>query len=521
MKLFLSTLAAALMLGASFSAQADSFKTKRCVNMGNALDAPSEGEWGHTIEASSFKTIAEAGFDTVRIPVRWSAYTSGAPNYKINERFFKRVSDVINQGLANDLQVVLNIHHFEELNEAPEENFTKFIALWAQIAERYKDLPDTVYFEVINEPNGAFKGDIMRKIITQGFKKIRETNPTRIVILGGEDWSGIESLPSIPAIEDPNQVYTFHYYDPFPFTHQKASWTDLKNSGTVTWGSSQDKAELKAAAKYAAKVQRETGIPVFLGEFGAYEKAPYRDVVDYTRETRKAFEKAGISWCVWNFTATFPLSDTETKSWDANKLAALGLSSGQKTTEAKPVKASSSSYAGQSIDDAFNSLRRKIGRDGELIMVPFVDQLNHYGVGKAKLVKDNGVPDGQALEVKMSGKSKNPWDGGLSGAIPGKIKKGDVVIMSYWAKTIKGEGVISSAGMQLNKPPYPAMAMEPARATSEWQQFYTSAKAPQDYGPSEAGYVIQLAGAKQTVRIGPVFILNLGQGVNLSQLPRH
>lgn len=518
-------IAAIALMGLSSAAHADTFKTKRCMNMGNALDAPKEGQWGHTIEANSFKVIAEAGFDTVRIPVKWSAHTNGAPGYKINERFFRRVTDVLNQALANDLQIILNIHHFDELNEAPEENFDKFIALWEQIATRYKDLPESVYFEVINEPNGNFKGDLMRKIVAQGFKKIRESNPTRIVIMGGDDWSGIKSIPTIPAIDDPNQVYTFHYYDPFPFTHQKASWTDLKNSGKVNWGSSADKAELRAAARYARKVQEETGIPLFLGEIGAYEKAPYADVVNYTRETRKAFEGAGISWCVWNFTATFPFYDTDKKKWDKNKLDALGMSASgtyeAKTDDVKTVAAKTygSSNNAPTIDDAFNAMRRQIGRDGELMMAPFTENLTSYGSAKLKLVKDKGAPDGTATEVKVSRKGKNPWDSGLSGAVAGEIKKGDTVVMSYWAKTMNGEGIISNAGLQQNSAPYTAMAMEPASVGTDWQQYFVSAKAERDYAPSEAGYTIQVAGAKQTLRIGPVFVLNLGQNVGDLNLP--
>lgn len=523
--LFTAAFTAAALLGAALPAQADSFNTKRCMNMGNALDAPTEGAWGHTIEASSFKAVADAGFDTVRIPVRWSAHTSGGPNYKIDERFFRRVSEVIDQALANNLQVILNVHHFEELNEAPEAHYAKFIALWGQIAQRYKDLPSSVYFEVLNEPNGKLEGDVMRKIVAAGFAKIRESNPTRILIMGGDNWSGIKSLPTIPAVKDANQVYTFHYYDPFDFTHQKTGWTHLKDSGSRGWGSAADKSELKAAAKYAAQVQRETGIPIFLGEIGAYEKAPYRDIVDYTRETRQAFEKAGISWCVWNFTSTFPFYDTNKKEWDANKLAALGLSPNRGAPKTRPVKSSGkvgdSAFKGQSLDDAFNALRRKIGREGQLIMAPFADQLGSYGTAKVKTVTDSGVPDGKATEVKVSRKGKNPWDSGLSGPIAGEIKKGDTVIMSYFAKAMKGDGIISNAGLQLNSAPYTALAAEPAQLSQEWQQFFVSAKAERDYAPSDAGYSIQVAGAKQTVRIGPIFILNLGQGVDKSRLPRN
>ena len=506
-------LAAATLLMSPVAANADTFKTKRCMNMGNALDAPKEGEWGHVIAPGSFKVVADAGFDTVRIPVRWSAHTGRAPDYKIDEKFFRRVTAVIDQALAQDLIVILNIHHFDELNTDPEDNFAKFIALWSQIATRYKDLPDSVYFEVVNEPNGNFKGDVMRKIVSEGFKTIRESNPTRILIMGGDEWSGIKTLPTIPRIDDPNQVYTFHYYDPFPFTHQKASWTDLKNSGSVNWGSAADKAELKAAAKYAAQVQRETGIPLFLGEMGAYEKAPYGDVVNYTRETRKAFEQAGIGWCVWNFTATFPFYNSERKAWDENKLAALGMTPGGAPATDKNAAGPSS------LDDAYNMLRRQIGRDGELIMAPYPEQLGKYGSLKVKPVDDKTAPGGSALEVRMSRKAKNPWDAGLTGPIPVAIKSGDALVMSYWAKTVKGDGIITNAGLQLNREPYTALAARPANPGSDWQQYHISVKTDRDYAAGEAGYSIQLAGAKQTLRIGPVFILNLGQGVDVSKLP--
>lgn len=520
MKLYVSSIAAAIaLLGTSLPARADSFKTQRCMNMGNALDAPSEGEWGHTIEARSFKVVADAGFDTVRIPVRWSAHTGPGPDYKINERFFRRVTEVIDQALENELQVILNIHHFDELNENPEETADKFLKLWGQIAPRYKDLPESVYFEVINEPNGNFKGDIMREIVTKGFEKIRESNPTRILIMGGDEWSSIRNIDTIPTIDDPNQVYTFHYYDPFKFTHQKTSWTDLKNSGSETWGSSADKAELKTAAEYAAKVQRETGIPLFLGEIGAYEKAPYRDIVNYTRETREAFEDAGISWCVWNFTATFPFYDSAKRKWDDNKLAALGLTPTGSAPKVVKPKTSGSPFEGQSIDDTFNALRRQIGHDGELIMAPYTEQITAYGTAKIKVVNDIGAPSGKATEVKIKRQGANPWDGGLSGPIAGDIKKGDTVIMSYWAKTVKGDGIISNAGLQLNSEPYTALVMEPSRVDTEWEQFFVSTVADRDFGKTEAGYGIQVAGAKQTLRFGPIFIMNLGQNVDPSTLP--
>ncbi|MEL6869158.1 MAG: glycoside hydrolase family 5 protein [Pseudomonadota bacterium] len=511
-------MASGLLALASAVVRADSFDTRRCINMGNALDAPEEGEWGHTIEAESFRRIAQAGFDTVRIPVRWSAHTGDAPRHQIAPRFFNRVTQVIEQALANDLQVILNVHHFDELNKDPQANREKLLALWRQIGERYKDLPPSVYFEVINEPNGAFKGDVMRAIVTEAFHEIRKSNPDRILIMGGDQWSGLKSLASIPRIDDPNQVYTFHYYDPFAFTHQKAGWTDLKDSDVVSWGSDGDRAALASDADYARRVREQVGVPVFLGEVGAYEQAPYDDVVAYTAQTRKAFDAVGIPWCVWSFTATFPFFDQQAQQWDVRKLAALGLTKDaddQHGARLLPPPAATTQRSTEqlTLDDAYNALRRDIGRDGSLLMVPYPDQLAHYGAMRVKRQSDDAVPGGTAVEVKVARAAPNPWDAGFSGPLALAVSKGDTLVMAFWARSVRGDNaIISNAGLQLNAAPYDPLApLQPAPLTSDWQRFVVSAVADRNYAAGELGYTLQVAGAKQVIRIGPVFVMNTGQ----------
>lgn len=509
-RLVLASLGLAALASHPLSASADTFNTQRCINMGNALDAPGEGVWGHTIEAKSFRLIKEAGFDTVRIPVRWSAHTNGYPDYLINEPFFRRVTEVINQALANDLQLILNVHHFEALNEDPGGNRAKFLALWDQIASRYKDLPDSVYFEIVNEPNAHFKGDLMRSILTEAFRQIRETNPTRILMMGGDNWSGINSLPSIPTINDPNQVHTFHFYDPFKFTHQKASWTDLENSGTVQWGSRADKDELTQAADKARRAQADLGFPVFLGEIGAYEKAPYEDVVQYTDATRKAFEEAGISWCVWNFTATFPFYDSAASQWDGRKLAALGLSPSGALIETPPPKPRADTKT-NSLDRAIDELRRELGTDGALMMPPEADNLTSYGKIEANVVNDSSVPGGRALDITVPRASQNPWDGGVSGGLTADIKKGDTLVMAFWAKAMESRGEIANVGLQMNAAPYTAIdQLIAVNLEQTWQPYAVFVTADQDYNAGDAGYTFHLTNTKQKLRIGPVVVFNMG-----------
>ena len=47
----------------------------RGINFGNALEAPSEGAWGLTIKESYVQAIADSGFNSVRLPICWSAHT--------------------------------------------------------------------------------------------------------------------------------------------------------------------------------------------------------------------------------------------------------------------------------------------------------------------------------------------------------------------------------------------------------------------------------------------------------------
>ena len=124
----------------------------RGINLGNALEAPYEGAWGLYLKKEHFEAIAEAGFDSVRIPIRWSVYADTEPPYLIKEKIFERVDWAIEQAVANDLVAVINIHHFEEIMADPEDQRERFNAMWRQIAEHYAEAPDTVYFELLNEP---------------------------------------------------------------------------------------------------------------------------------------------------------------------------------------------------------------------------------------------------------------------------------------------------------------------------------------------------------------------------------
>ena len=100
-------------------------KLGRGINLGNALEAPQEGAWGVRLKPEYFKAIKEAGFDTVRLPVKWSAHAEADSPYTLDEKFAQRVDWAIDQALANHLNIIVNVHHYNEMDSNPERHLRR------------------------------------------------------------------------------------------------------------------------------------------------------------------------------------------------------------------------------------------------------------------------------------------------------------------------------------------------------------------------------------------------------------
>ncbi len=302
------------------------FDMQRCVNMGNSFEAPAGEPWGKPINPDDFETIRAKGFDTVRIPVRWTDYMTDAPEYAIDPDFLAKVDTAVTAALAADLNVILNMHHNEEIVEDPAAAMPAYEAAWVQISDHFSDAPDSLWFETLNEPHNALKGDLTRQTQTRGVEIIRKANPDRIIILGGDEWSGIKTLDTNIAPPDDNIVYTFHYYDPFDFTHQKAFWLgDSMPKGDRSWSSAADREQLREAGQIASEYRKKTNRPIFAGEFGANAPIDNAERVKWAEAVRIEMEANDIPWCLWSYSNTFELYDNEAESWDMDMLAALGL----------------------------------------------------------------------------------------------------------------------------------------------------------------------------------------------------
>jgi aryl-phospho-beta-D-glucosidase BglC (GH1 family) len=300
-------------------------KIGRGVNIGNALEAPVEGEWGVTIEAKYFELIAEKGFHSVRVPIRWSSHSATASPYTIDASFFSRIDWVIENALKNKLMVIINCHHFNEIFENPPLYKNRLMSYWGQISRRYAHYSDSVIFEPLNEPNTNLSGELWNQCFSEALDTIRQTNPRRTVLVGLSDWGGIGGLSKLVLPGDTNLILTVHYYNPFQFTHQGAEWV----SGSTAWigtGWYNSEIERNAVASEFEPViafSKAHNIPVHIGEFGAYSKADIDSRGRWTNFCSRYFEEQGFSWTYWEFCYGFGIYNPVTSSWNQAILDAL------------------------------------------------------------------------------------------------------------------------------------------------------------------------------------------------------
>lgn len=161
----------------------------------------------------------------------------------------------------------------------------------------------------------------------------------------------------------------------------------------------------------------------------------------------------------------------------------------------------------------------------KFINVPSVGAWNVLGAA-AEGRDDNGIPGGQSIRIVVPAKGANPWDVQASTGVTKPIKKGDIILVAFWARAeVPAEGqstaVISSIRFQLTTAPYTSLFDSQASVGPTWKMYYASGAADRDYEPGAVGVSLHLATAKQTIDLGQVIIVDFGPDYAPSKLPRN
>ena len=138
-------------------------------------------------------------------------------------------------------------------------------------------------------------------------------------------WNRIHQLKNLELPStDRNLIASVHFYEPFWFTHQGAGWVKQDIPTGRKWqGTDEQKAEILADLDEALRWSKEHGIPINVGEFGAFSKADMESRARWTDFLTREIEKRGMSWNYWEFCSSFGVYDPDEKVWRLELLKAL------------------------------------------------------------------------------------------------------------------------------------------------------------------------------------------------------
>ncbi len=313
-------------------------KLLRGINLGGFLSQceHTEEHYDTFILKEDIEKIAKYGFDHVRLPIDYEVFQTETGE-KI-EAGYKRVDEIVNWCREYKLDIVLDLHKaygydFNDAGDAEANNLfnnealqCRFIDLWVEIAGAYAQY-DNVVFELLNEVVEEENATLWNSLIGRTVSSIRTVAKDTKIIYGGIQWNSVKALKLLEKPIDENIIFTFHFYEPLLFTHQKAYWVKNMNptediaypesmnyycekslplgyqGEVVTKASSKTMGEefIKEMIDEAVGVAKNAGVFLYCGEFGVIDQAPVQDTLRWFTDVDKVFREYNIGCSVWNY----------------------------------------------------------------------------------------------------------------------------------------------------------------------------------------------------------------------------
>jgi endoglucanase len=189
-----------------------------------------------------------------------------------------------------------------------------FKNLWKQIASRYKSDKRGVAYDLMNEPHDEVAHREWPKYAKELSQAVRAIDKTHTIVIEPADWSWPDGFKSLNVTGDKNTVYSFHFYGPMDFTHQRGYDSAGKFTGHLTateeqtkarkypgfiQGENWNKAKIKESLAAAFKFRDRHHVRIWCGEFGVTRwangaEAWLKDIID-------VMELEKVGWSYYSF----------------------------------------------------------------------------------------------------------------------------------------------------------------------------------------------------------------------------
>lgn len=247
---------------------------------------------------SDFSTL---GFDAIRLPVTFENLAESTAPYTLDTEHptFDLIDNAIQWAANNNMKLIIDMHHGEDLTDANfQTELPRLKAIWEQIIDLYGDLdPDRYLFEVYNEPH-AISNANFRTVAQELVDVIRSAGATHSVVVGATGFNGATDLLSFTPLDDPDIIYTFHFYEPYSFTHQLLSFTNTFLPAR-NFPINDDIDVVTAMINGVGQWSDFYNAPVIVGEFGVSMNAAEADRCNWVTTVADLFENNALPWFYW------------------------------------------------------------------------------------------------------------------------------------------------------------------------------------------------------------------------------
>ena len=299
------------------------------INLGNAWDSKGnrlDSSWGNPISDSDFAFVKQAGFNSVRIPVRWQV-KSDYTTHTVEQRRLDGVKEDIQLAIDQGLVVIVNFHHYEELNQAGNKYSTDpaayeaekkhFLGMWAQVAKAMDDeFPDSMLvLEILNEPTIS-NAELVDQLMNDAYQVIRAAAPGKTIMFESYHAAKFADLDILHLPADGNIIYSGHYYEPFNYSHQGHSYACKGDDTYANTATSDLSTYVQLAKSLYPDINGKDYIPLNMGEFGvsggtsAASRGACKDKENdplpsanmkalWAKQSIQAAETFGVSWNYW------------------------------------------------------------------------------------------------------------------------------------------------------------------------------------------------------------------------------
>lgn len=283
----------------------------RCASLAKGINLDNWLEPQGTPDASEFTKadfydFIEAGYSTVRMPVRFAQYVDTVAPYHLDTTAlaFELMDSVIAWSRGLGLHVIIDNHHgWESLGNS---NYLDVIprmgAMWRQLAQRYRHLhPDSLFFEIINEPSYFLADQPFVDFMQAMIDTIRQQTANHTIIVSVPWASSQVGFDYITPFADTNLIYTFHFYTPLNFTHQGATWTPVFFPVGKPFPENGNDATVRSQFQRVTDWIQQYEKPVFLGEFGVISNADSASRCNWISLLGELIYSANLSWAYWDW----------------------------------------------------------------------------------------------------------------------------------------------------------------------------------------------------------------------------